>query len=260
MTLCSPWATLTDLAACGCPDSSPSIVNAALTQASEILYMRTGLQFPGECTATVRPCSNRGQIGGFNWYTWTYPWYPIRTGGEWINIGPCGCNLATDCGCKPYPKVNLGRRDIQSVTSVTIGGTVVDPETYRLDGHQFLVRTEGGWPCCQDLGKNLGEPGTWSADVTYGDPVPEALKAAAASLATEIVKACEGDNSCRLPSRTQNLVKQGVSMNFIDLGPALSGGMVGLYDVDLAIAAWNPNGLQQRPRVLSPDLASGNWS
>lgn len=248
MTLCTPYITRNDLAACGCPNASGVTMDANIQAASEMMYLKLGQQFPGACEATVRPCSQPGSIVG----PWPYPWIPWRIGGEWVNTGLCGCNMATDCACNPYPRVNLGRQDIQSIVEVTINDAVLDPSAYRLDQKKYLVRTDGsGWPCCQNLAADSGE-GTWFVELTYGNPVPQAVKDATAILATEYVKACVDDASCRLPRGAQNIVKQGVS--FIVLDDILS-----LPEVSAVIAAYNPDGLTGRPKVFSPDVASARW-
>jgi hypothetical protein len=248
MTLCTNYIDRNDLAACGCPEADGATMDLAITSASEMLYLKLGQQFPGTCEATVRPCSQPAGVSG----AWPYPYFPWRVGGEWVNTGPCGCNLANDCGCNPYPRVNLGRQDIQTIEAATIDDVVLDPSAYRLDQKKYLVRTDGsGWPCCQDLSKDSGT-GTWFVELTYGNPVPQSVKDAAATLATEYVKACVNDSTCRLPRKAQNVVKQGVS--FIVLDDILS-----LPEVSAVINAYNPSSLVGPPKVFSPDTASARW-
>jgi hypothetical protein len=194
-------------------------------------------------------------------FGWAFPWYPIRSGGVWLNIGGCGCHIARDCACNSYPRLNLGRSDIQSVAEVLIDDVVLDPAAYRLDENRYLVRVDGaGWPCCQDLSLNSGE-GTWSVELVYGWPVPESLKRAAGVLATEFVKACTNDSTCRLPARTQSVAKQGVTIEMQDPQIFLDSGRTGIYEVDLAVKAFNPNGLNREAVVRSPEVRSaGLWS
>lgn len=248
--------------ACGCPsDASPDVLDLAMQTASELLYALTARQFPGVCEGTVRPCANPGSPFGFNWTTWSYPWIALRVDGYWLNIGPCGCNMAADCSCSPYPRVDFGRNDILSITSVEIGGVNLNPGDYRLDSGQYLLRTDGGrWPCCQNLASDLGEDGTWGIELTYGKTPPEALQRAAAVLAAEFVKACTPGSDCRLPARTQTVTKQGVTIGFLDPFDFLNEGRTGLFEVDLAIQAFNPNGLSSKSRVLSPQMPRGVWS
>ena len=252
--ICSEWITETDLAVCNCSTSDPVLVANAIQASSEILYQLTGLQFPGTCEQVVRPCANSANPYGFNWTTWNFPWIPLRIGGSWINTGPCGCHMAR-CDCTTYPRVYLGRDDVQTVTEVTIDGDVLDPSAYRLDENQYLVRTDGStWPCCQNLGSDLGETGTWGIELTYGWPVPQALQNAAASLAAEFINACTEGATCRLPPRTQQIVKQGTSITMAGVLSEIEQGLTGLTDVDMAIQAFNPNRLQRSPAVWSPEV------
>jgi hypothetical protein len=248
MTLCTPYIDRNDLVQCGCPETDGVTMDFAIQSASEMMYLKLGQQFPGTCEATVRPCSQPVSSGG----VWSWPWIPWRIGGEWVNTGACGCNRANDCGCKPYPRVNLGRQDIQSIEEVTIDDVALDPSAYRLDQRKYLVRTDGsGWPCCQDLAKNSGE-GTWFVELTYGNPIPQVVKDATAALATEYVKACVGDNSCRLPRKVQSVVKQGVSFVMLD-------DIMSLPEVSAVIDAYNPKSLIGAPKVFSPDVATARW-
>jgi hypothetical protein len=253
--ICSDWITPTDLVDCDCPSDAPAgVVADSISTASEILYRLTGMQFPGECTETLRPCSNSGAPAGFDWGLWTFPWVPLRIGGSWINVGPCGCNMAA-CDCSTYPRLNLGRSDVTSITEVLIDGAALDPSAYRLDEGRYLTRIDGaGWPCCQHLDRDTTETGTWSVELAYGWPVPEALKRAAASLAAELVKACTG-GECRLPPRTQSVVKQGVTISISGVMDELQAGLTGLTDVDLAVAAFNPHRLTRPAFAWSPGLS-----
>lgn len=257
MTLCSPWATLNNLTECGCPDADALVAEFSLDSASEIMFALTGHQYPGTCETTLRPCSSGGSMVSTPFGP---PWVPMRVGGNWLNLGGCGCHIARDCACNGYPRVNLGRSDVQSIEAVTIDDEVLDPDAYRLDENHYLVRVDGGnWPCCQDLSLNSGT-GTWSIDLTYGWPLPQSLVRAAAVLAMEFVKACTGDASCRLPAGTQSVVKQGITIELNDPQIFLTQGRTGIYEVDLAIKAVNPNGIVREALVRSPEVRSaGLW-
>lgn len=254
MTVCSPWVTADELTECGCSTAIPGVLDLAAEAASEVLYNLTAQQYPGTCTERLRPCANGGGLVGFNWSTWPYPWVALRVGGQWLNIGPCGCHMASECACSPYPRVDLGRSDVQSITEVSIDGEVLAAENYRLDSHRYLVRLDAGWPCCQNLGKNVDETGTWYIDLTYGWPIPADLTIAARSLASEYVKLCNADDTCRLPRQAISVVRDGVAIQFIDVAAALTSGLTGLWEVDQAIQAHNPNRLTVPSGAWSPDI------
>lgn len=255
MTLCSDWITQEDVELCyAIPEGTDAdVIASALTVASELLYALSGRQYPGTCSEIVRPCGNEGDPLGFTPWLWSYPWVPIRTGGQWVNTGPCGCHMRS-CGCGPYPSVNLGRPDVQTVTEVKIDGAVLASSAYRLDSNQYLTRVDGdSWPCCQDLSEPTTEAGTWSVSITYGFAVPEALKRAAAVFASELIKDCIGED-CRLPRRTTTVTRQGLTFDMLDPQQFLTEGRTGLYEVDLVVAAFNPHGLTRRAMAWSPEV------
>jgi hypothetical protein len=259
MSVCTAWATEEDLTACGYepPVGSEEVVARALMQASEILYRLSGSRWPGECEELLRPCGAPSQatLGAL----WMLPWVPLQTSpGVWVNMPGCGCYLADDCGCPPIPQINLGRDDVQSVELVTIGTETLLPEDYRLDHGRWLVRVDGGqWPCCQDLRAAPGEEGAFAIEIIYGQAPDTGGIRAAAVLASEFVKACLGDGSCRLPTRVQTITRQGVTMALIDPLEFLTNGRTGLYEVDLWLAAVNPEGLRRRSTAWSPEMPRG---
>ena len=56
-----------------------------------------------------------------------------------------------------------------------------------------------------------------------------------------------------LPKPTQQIIRQGVTMNFLDPTEIFANGQIGLYLTDMFISAMNPNHLQSRSGVYSPD-------
>lgn len=226
MTLCNPWLDLEDVGDCGCIEApNPTIVTAAMGQASEILYVLSGRQFPGLCDFLVRPCGSH-----------------------------CNCEYDA-CGCNRLPRVFLGY-DVVTVGSVDVGGVLLDSDTYRLEAG-WLVRLDGGtWPCCQDLAGEPGDPDTFTVTVVTGALPPYSAINAAKILTAELVKACipaEAEH-CALPSRVSSIVRQGVSMAVLDPMEFLTDGRTGLYSVDLFLSTFNPNGLHRPSKAWSPDL------
>lgn len=233
--LCSDWITLADLGDCGCSTApNPQVVSQSITTASQILYLLSGQQFPGECTDIVRPCNCHG-CGGLP--------VPMHFPSGWRNV--CG-------GCGGYcgaggASILLPNRPVISVEEVTIDG---EPFTdFRLDSPGWLIRTDGGdWPSCQDITLDTTEAGTWEVSYTYGKVPPTALRFAAVVFATELVKACQGETTCRIPAGAVSMQRQGITYDF-DIGL----GKIGLFEVDRVIEAFNRHGVARRARVYSPD-------
>lgn len=242
------------------PDGTPvaqSIINSSILAASQFLWAVTGRQF-GCCQVDIRPCRTCPKDGccpevGFG-YGYGYPWYPVHlSDGTWINV-TCPCPSG-ECSCielceipLPYP--------VCSVDQILIDGVVVNPTTYRVDDFYKLVRLGTAcWPTCNDLTKPPTQVGTWQVTVTYGRPVPELVRRAAAEFACELIKYCVG-RPCILPRNVTAVTRQGITEVFPDPHQFLRDGYTGLFLTDLAIKTYNPNRLMQRAAVYSPDYAN----
>jgi hypothetical protein len=237
MTLCQNWITEHDLADCNMCDVGGLAENQAyqiITTASQILYLLTGQQFPGQCVDTVRPC-NCGDCSGLP--------FPVRFSSGWRNVcGDCGGYCAASGAAILLPK-----RPVISVQTVLIDG--VAESDFRLDSPGWLVRTDGGsWPTCQDITTDTSQTGTWEISYTYGKVPPEALRFAATVLSSELVKACLGDSGCRIPAGAVSVQRQGVSYDF-----SVTEGKTGLYEVDLIVDTFNPHRIARKARVYSAD-------
>lgn len=244
VTYCGSWVTRQDLTCCD--DAPLPMIDRNLTAASEILYQLTGERF-GTCLATFRPCCNQGR--GMM--------MPMRIDGEWVNSGACGC-FTDVCGCRSFAVVDLGKK-VQEVVSITIDGVPLESGDYWLNEGRYLIKTEGRWPNCQDMSVPEG-PGTWIIEVVIGTPVPESLKQAAASLASEMVKACQGDPSCRLPAKAQTVAKQGLTIDLLNTAQFTDLWLTPLEEVNLAVAAFNPDRLRRPPKVVFPEVSPGAWN
>ena len=239
--ICTPWITeqdLVDCAMCNVGGLNPGQAELIIESASQILYLLSGQQFPGQCEDTVRPCNcHCGPVYG----DWRGPW-PMRSGSRWVNVcGGCGGYCGTSGAALLLPK-----RPVISVSSVMIDGDAfVD---WRLDSPGHLVRTDGGaWPTCQNITLDTAQDNTWEISYIWGKVPPEALRFAATVLSSELVKACLGDSGCRIPAGAVSVQRQGVTYDF-----AVESGKTGLYEVDQIIQAFNPGGRKRRARVYSP--------
>ncbi len=236
---------------CDVSTVSPAITALAVDSATEILFALSGRRF-GVCQVTSRPCRQEC-YDPFpdNWLPWGGSWpQPALIGGQWFNI-TCG-SCSRSCSCTSVSEVLLPT-PVHRIIQVVIDGVVISPDAYRLDNNRLLVRVDGGiWPLCNDLSKNDGEPGTWSITAAYGEPIPQIAALAMGELACEIVRGATGGD-CRLPAGVTQLARQGVTIQYPDVGELLRGGRTGLYLVDLFLSAYNPAGLTRRSRVYSVD-------
>jgi hypothetical protein len=90
---------------------------------------------------------------------------------------------------------------------------------------------------------------------SYGQGPPDGGRLAAGALAGQIALWLAGSKDCKLPERVTSVSRQGVSMTVVDPADFLDKGRTGISVVDLWLAAVNPHGHRQRPRVWSPDTA-----
>lgn len=231
--------------------TDPAIQSAARDYAATILWAATGRRF-GPCEVTVRPCGMKrcddglGEFFGWEWSGGT--WMPYIFNGTWFN-----CVCPGICCCEPRCQIRLAG-PVDSIVEVALDGVVLPDSAWRVDNGYWLVRTDGDcWPFCADLDTDAPDE---IFTVTYmrGDPVPNTLLTAAASLACEWAKACTGDGTCRLGNRVTNLARNGITIDMVPPDQLLSNGLTGIFEVDQVIRAWNPYGLKERPRILAPEL------
>jgi len=249
----------------GWDELDPAVQSAATSWATYILWALTGRQF-GPCSVTVRPCGPR--CGGPAGYL-TYPVGPGGSSGAgmpwmipWIDNGiwrNCGCTGG--CTCSATCEVALPG-PVAAVDEVKVGGLVLDPSAYRVDGYRgipILVRTDGDcWPQCQDMDAADTEPDTFTITYQRGTAVPVAGEIAAGELAGEFAKACTGGD-CMLPQQLASLSRNGVEVQVVDPGQLLENGLTGIANVDLWIRAVNPARKAQRSRVYSTDAAGARY-
>lgn len=263
MSLCTPWLDGAEVAeCCNLTDcDNPSIFDGAAEIASELLFQFSLRRYPGLCETTARPC--RTGCG--------CPWQVLSRGHIiWnpMNILPLygwWCD-DTACGCTPLSRVLLAGY-VQEIIEVLIDGEVVDPDTYRVDQHRWLVRTRPSaddqvnvWPGCQAMDLPDTEEGTWSVTYTYGKTIPADGVNAARELACEIAKACNGED-CALPANTVQVARQGITVqipSYVSWGFEKGGRSIprgwktGMPAVDAFLNARNPTGVPRIPNFWSP--------
>lgn len=249
---CSDWPAYYP---CDVSTYSPALTGFALSTATRTVWALSGRRY-GTCQVTLRPCR---ESCGERWpmaHPMTFPFSAYGgTPGNWdasywFTAG-CG-SCSGGCSCGETPTVRLPS-PTNSIVSVKVDGSPLPTGSYRLDNHRLLVRTDGQrWPRCNNLTRDDTQAGTWSVTADFGMDVPVGGRFAVGALACEILKAASGA-SCQLPATVQHLVRQGVTLDFVDVSTMLSEGKTGLYLVDLFLATENPNKLANRGRVYSVD-------
>lgn len=235
-------------------DMAP-VTGYAVSMATRVLWALTGRRF-GTCSVTLRPC-RRECYDPWPW-NWTEWGTPISTAawGDYRYWMPLGCGSCLEsCSCTEVSEAKLPS-PVNRIVSVKVDGTPLATGAYRVDNNRLLVRTDGQkWPYCNDLNKADTEAGTWSVTALYGEDVPDEARLPMGELACEITKAARGQD-CRLPPGVTQLVRQGVTIQYPDVGQLLKDGRTGLYLTDMFVTAENPHGLTRRSRVYSIDHPS----
>lgn len=250
---CTDWLTGEDvMACCGVETSSGTTFDDVAVQAQNLLYQLSNRKFPGICgPVKVRPCRDScscwptqrlAYASGGSRLIWT---------GEWW-----GGDDGTHCGCGCLPRVKLSGYPVQVITEVKIDGVALSGADFRLDENRWLTRTNGGsWPACQDLSLDDTEEGTFSISYGYGATVPPEGAAAAAQLACELYKECEGE-TCALPKGVTRIARQGITIEKMAFTRWAfskdSGWNTGLPLVDAFLNAHNPHGSRGRPIFWAP--------
>lgn len=248
---CSDWTTVDDVRAnCArCSDDtvvSDAAVLVGIEVASEVLFHLSGRQYAGTCEATVRPCLRA---------SWTPRWWVVEYGSAPWGVCGCGSDGPSACSCAGGSSILLGASPVVSIDEVKVDGVVLDPSTYRIDGYRWLTRVDGeAWPACQRIDLDDTEAGTFSVAYTYGSPPGPAGEHAARELACEVARACS-DVDCALPERVTQVTAQGVTMVALDPFDFLEKGKVGVFAVDLFLAAVNPKGRRRPAVIVSPDVS-----
>lgn len=215
--VCSPWTTPDKLCCEGDGDTTDCATGDPVSlvyewtdedyilAASNILFARTCFLYPGVCEATVWPCI-----------------------GCTCKPHPCAC-------CGTYSAITLPTSfDVIEIVSVEEDGVALDPSAYRVERRNILVRLDGNrWQR-----NSFALPGSECAETTIeytsGAEPPVELQMAAAELACELKKACNGQE-CALPGHVKSVTRRGVEFDLTDLTELLKTGSTGLPMVDYAI-------------------------
>ena len=229
-------------------DAALASRNANEDVAVSVMWALSGRQFGGE-PMMVRPSPRLG---------WPAPLYmharwSSATDAGWLPWQPVSCGCHGQCRWTAGTYVHLPGPVYPPTDDdpiiVTIGGAVLEPDQYVLEG-DVLYRVGGKvWPG-QNLALPLGEPGTWSVQYRRGRPLPAGVDKLTGLLAKEFITACDGGGAkCRLPRTVVSTTQRGVTHVF-DPSKLLAAGKTGLPEVDAWLSAVNPNRLMMASEVL----------
>jgi hypothetical protein len=240
------WVTRTDLPA-GTPGGEVDL-DAAASLASAVLFALSGRRWAGHATRTITI------LPFWEGRTW-WPGWP--TSGGWAGSGfsgdllpwpvLCAGEIGNVSTCSRPPAIRLPDYPVRAVTEVTVNGAVRDPASYRLTGSRYLDDGWDGWAVCA-----CGRDRPMTVTYEYGADPPDAGRAAAVRLATELAKLAAGQSTA-LPGYLKQRVRQGETLTYVDAATLFDKGKTGLGDVDMWLSAVNPGGLRRRSRAWSPD-------
>jgi hypothetical protein len=223
-------------------DAAVLSLESAKALAVEVLWALSGRQFCLQ-EMVVRPClDNLGTAQRLRYESAyeLFSWYD--QGWRLVN---CGC--ANGCVASGPGMVHLDG-PVNSVQEVWIAGELLDESEYVLEG-DILYRTGASWWPSQDMSRPAGEPGTWEVTYLRGFEPPAGTAKLAGLLTAEFYQACTG-GKCRLPRSVSEVSRQGVTHRVVNPSDIYSTGKTGIPEIDLWLAAVNPNRLISAPIVL----------
>jgi hypothetical protein len=239
--------------------SMAPVTGAALTMAVNNLWALTGRRL-GLTSTTLRPCA-KSDPTFISTYNSGYSLPPGLTAGLGnhamaIVLSDLGGVSSVSCDSCFTPSRSTLHLPFPSteVTEVNIAGDLIPTSEFAIFNRRLLVwqsPDNSSFPRRQDLTSPLGDPGTWGVTLTHGIPLPSDTPTIVGIYACQLAKRLSNQR-CALPSTVQSISRQGISYQMVN-PDYLEMGIVGLPDVDQWIVRMNPNRLQQRPVVASPD-------
>jgi len=234
---CSDWITDDQLTSCAACEQDMTSIPAefralGITLATQVLYELTGRRWPGRCVITdERPCERH-------------------------LVGCCTCGNTTAV------RLSNGPVDPESVV-VEVDGVTLDPSEYAIARTRWLIgmaQPGGGvrrwWPCCQDLGRPLGEVGTWAVSYETLKFPPSGSQIPTIMLARDYANACSSGScaACSIPDDVISLVRQGVTMTMPDPRALASDGWTGVGITDAWLAALRYGASRRRATATRPGM------
>lgn len=233
------WVTPSQLG--GTAASDPLAIEAC-SMASYILWAFSGRRYGVLRTVTETyecACSKTG-LGTFD------PFALPAVDGTGLVVNTLS---GTECGCTGtvggrHVRLRLKGSPVRRVHSVRRDTVELDPATYRVENSGLLTLDPGA----------PGDVCGLEVTYTYGAGIPGGGRQAARTLAQELLRSWNDDEECRLPDRTTNVSRQGVSFTVLDKQDFLDEFKTGILEIDLFLRAANPAKALKKAKVFSVDL------
>lgn len=222
------WADVSEM-----PDPTNPFNEMALEMASHILYKLTGEKFQGIHTVT--------EMYNVNQNSQLMPTQPAVIRGQMYNLPRSSAGEL---------KLYLRHRPIRDIVSITEMGTVLNPNSYEIRNRSFVIK-KNKLPWLSDTLNEI------EITYTYGALPPIAGKMAALKLAQELTLSWSDSPDCALPVRLSSVARQGVQITVLDPQEFLDKGRTGLYEVDLFLRVYNPDGARKKSKLYVPGRSRG---
>ncbi len=214
----------------------------ACKAASYVMWAFSGRKYHGVRTVTERyECPCRGSVLP------SFQVYP-HLDGSGIVRNEISIDRLRGCTCSgtvngKHTRLRLRGAPVRHVESVKdADGNLIDKSQYKIVNGRLLQLSGTADVCGLEI------------QYTYGVRIPQAGKLAAKTLATELMRAWNGDEDCQLPARVTSISRQGLDISVLDPQDFLDEGRVGLYEVELFLRAAKPDKARKPAKVFSPDL------
>lgn len=177
-------------------------------------------------------------------------WYDGHRRGLGLHAGAGHVLGGAGAACDPGRAFRLPG-PVVSVAQVVLDAVVLGDGAWTLDPDGTLVRTDGGaWPVAQDV-----YAPRWAVRYVKGIVAPPEANAAAARYALELARGLAADPKCKLPARTRDVTRQGISLSLATPEELAESGFTGVGPVDAWLRAVNPDGLAEAATIWSPALS-----
>lgn len=215
------------------PDPTNPFNEMALEMASHILYKLTGEKFQGiRSVAEMYNVNQNAQI---------MPTQPALIQGNMYNLPRNSAGTM---------KLHLRHRPVREIISITEMGSVLPHGSYEIRNRSFVVK-KNKLPWLSDPLNEI------EVEYTYGASIPTAGRFAALRLATELTLSWTDSPDCALPVRLSSVTRQGVQITVLDPQEFLDKGRTGLYEVDLFLRVYNPDGAKKKSKLYVPGRSRG---